>query len=80
MQYHDKLKIYIHEYIKLIYRVTNEFPKHELYGVVSQFRRVGVSVMLNYVEGFGRRKGEESKVYKNFIEISYGSLRETKYL
>jgi four helix bundle protein len=39
-----------------------------------------MSVMLNYVEGFARRRSYECKVYKNFLEISYGSLKESKYL
>lgn len=33
--------------------------------------------MLNYIEGYAR--GRE-KVHKNFLEISYGSLKETMYL
>jgi len=33
--------------------------------------------MLNYLEGYGRRK---HLAVVNFLEISYGSLRETKYL
>jgi len=36
--------------------------------------------MLNYIEGFARRKKEDCKVYKNFLEISYGSLKESRYL
>jgi four helix bundle protein len=36
--------------------------------------------MLNYIEGFARRKGKNCKVYKNFLETSYGSLKESKYL
>jgi len=36
-----------------------------------------LSVILNYIEGYARRK---EKVYKNFLEISYGSLKESKYL
>ena len=61
----------------LVYDVTEVFPKSELYGTVSQLRRASVSVMLNLVEGFGRRK---PKVKLNFFEISYGSLKECKYL
>ena len=33
--------------------------------------------MLNYVEGYARNR---DKVHKNFLEISYGSLKESKYL
>jgi len=39
-----------------------------------------LSVILNYIEGFARRRGDDCKVYKNFLEISYGSLKESKYL
>ena len=39
-----------------------------------------MSVMLNYIEGYARRKGPECKVSNNFLEISYGSLKESKYL
>lgn len=37
-------------------------------------------MMLNYIEGYARRRGEKCKIYKNFLEISYGSLKESKYL
>ena len=36
-----------------------------------------MSVILNYIEGFARRR---PAVQLNFLEISYGSLRESKYL
>ncbi len=75
--YHEKLKAKMDEYVHLIYKVTREFPKEELYGVTSQLRRAALSVILNYIEGYARGK---NKVHKNFLEISYGSLKESKYL
>lgn len=72
-----KLKVKIHQAVMLSYDVTELFPKSELYGVVSQLRRAIVSVMLNFVEGFGRKR---PKVKLNFFEISYGSIRECKYI
>ena len=48
-----------------------------MFGVKSQLRRSALSVMLNYIEGYARQR---NKVLKNFIEISYGSLKESKYL
>ena len=60
-----------------MYDITVQFPKDELYGIVSQLKRAIVSVMLNFVEGFGRRR---PKVKLNFFEISHGSARECKYL
>ncbi len=70
----------MHKYVKFIYKITKKFPKDELYGVTSQIRRSSISVILNYIEGYARRKGYDCKVYKNFLEISYGSLKESKYL
>ncbi|PIR13893.1 four helix bundle protein [Candidatus Falkowbacteria bacterium CG11_big_fil_rev_8_21_14_0_20_39_10] len=80
MEFHDKLKIKMHLCVKYIYRITRNFPKDELYGVTSQLRRAALSIILNYIEGYARRKSNNCKVYKNFLEISYGSLKETKYL
>lgn len=80
MVYHDKLKMLMHKYVKYIYQITKSFPKDELYGVVSQSRRAALSVILNYIEGFARRRGDDCKTYANFLNISYGSLKESKYL
>ena len=67
-------------YVHLVYKLTKKFPKDELFGVVSQLRRSSLSVILNYIEGYARRKSKNCKVYVNFLEISYGSLKESKYL
>ena len=67
----------IDRFIKLIYQETKSFPKEETYNMTSQLRRASVSVMLNYVEGYARFK---TKVYLNFLETSYGSLKESMYL
>lgn len=75
--YHEKLKRIMDEYVHLVYRITRAFPKEEIYGVTSQLRRSALSVVLNYIEGYARAK---DKVHKNFLEISYGSLKESKYL
>jgi len=75
--FHDKLKRKMDEYVHLVYRLTKGFPREELYGVTSQLRRAALSVILNYIEGYARIR---SKVYKNFLETSYGSLKESKYL
>jgi len=80
MNYHDTLKLKMHYFVKDVYRVTKSFPRDELYGVTSQLRRAALSVILNYIEGFARKKSDECKVYKNFLEISYGSLKESNYL
>ena len=78
--YHEKLKIKMDSFTHLVYGVTRSFPREEIYGITSQLRRASLSVILNYIEGYARRKGDNCKVYKNFLEISYGSLKESKYL
>lgn len=73
----EQLKIKMDEYAHLVYKMSRKFPKEELFGVVSQLRRSSLSVILNYIEGFARHK---KAVKLNFWEISYGSLKESKYL
>ena len=75
--YKDNLKRKMHKFVKLVYKATKKFPKDELFGVTSQFRRAALSIILNYIEGYARRK---TAVQLNFFEISYGSLKEAKYL
>ena len=76
-QFHDDLKLKMNKYAHLVYRLTRNFPREEIYGATSQLRRSALSVILNYIEGYARLK---NKVHKNFLEISYGSLKESKYL
>jgi four helix bundle protein len=62
---------------KEVYAVTHSFPKEEMYGITSQVRRAALSVILNIIEGFARQTAAE---YRRFLLISFGSLKETKYL
>ncbi len=73
----EQLKKKMDQYVHLVYGITKNFPKEELYGVTSQLRRATLSIILNYIEGYARRK---TAVKQNFWEISYGSLKESKYL
>lgn len=75
--FHDKLKDLMDSFVKQVYLVTKFFPKDEIYGLTSQLRRAALSVILNYIEGYARRR---KLVLKNFLEISYGSLKEAAYL
>ncbi|MFA4890110.1 MAG: four helix bundle protein [Candidatus Paceibacterota bacterium] len=75
--FHQQLKNKIDKYVHLVYRLTKKFPRDEIYGSVSQLRRAALSVALNYIEGYARNR---QKVHKNFLEIAYGSLQESKYL
>jgi len=59
--------------VKDIYKTTEKFPKHELYGLISQMRRSAISIPSNIAEGFRRYY---SKEYKQFLYISLGSCAE----
>ncbi len=54
----------------LIYTLTEEFPKEEIYGLTSQMRRASVSVASNIAEG--KLRGH-SKEFKQFLMIAFGS-------
>lgn len=67
----------MNDFVHKTYDCTKNFPREELFGVTSQLRRAALSVVLNYIEGYARQR---KAVLKNFLEISYGSLQESKYL
>lgn len=56
-----------------IYRVSNNFPKSELYGLCSQIRRCCVSIPSNIAEGYQRGHRAE---YIQFLRIAFGSGAE----
>ncbi len=65
-----------HQLVLSVYKVTNDFPKEEMYGLTSQVRRSCVSVAANIAEGF-KKKGSADKL--RFMNIAQGSLSETDY-
>ena len=75
MRKHHELKAWQEamELVKEIYRVTRDFPKEEIYGLVSQMRRAAVSIPSNIGEGAARGGDRE---FIQFLIIARGSLSE----
>jgi four helix bundle protein len=65
-----------HEFVLMVYKYTTDFPKMEIYGLTSQFRRAAVSIPANIAEGF-KKKGRADKA--RFLNIAQGSLEECRY-
>ena len=72
---HKKLEVW-KEAIDLAedtFRLTESFPKREIFGLSSQIRRSAVSVPSNIAEGAGRKSDRD---YLRFLSIASGSLSE----
>ncbi len=61
----------------LVYRMTQQFPREEQYGLTNQLRRAAVSVPANIAEGYGRLNRKE---YIQFLGIARGSNCELQTL
>ncbi len=62
-----------HELVILIYEITKNFPRDEIYGLINQMRRSSVSVTSNIAEGFSRKTAKDKS---HFYYMSKGSLTE----
>ncbi|MDR0832701.1 MAG: four helix bundle protein [Candidatus Symbiothrix sp.] len=65
-----------HEFVLKTYKDTECFPKSEIYGLTSQFRRAAVSIPANIAEGY-KKTGVKDKL--RFFNIAQGSLEECRY-
>ena len=61
------------ELAKTVYLVTQDYPKEEMFGLVSQMRRAGVSIASNIAEGAARQGNKE---FLQFLYIAIGSASE----
>ena len=59
--------------VTLIYNVTQDWPKTEIYGLTNQIRRAAVSIPSNIAEGQGRAAMKE---FAHHLSIARGSLLE----
>jgi four helix bundle protein len=65
-----------HAYVLDIYKMTEGFPRSELFGLTSQMRRAAVSIPANIAEGF-KKRGIRDKV--RILNIGQRSLEESLY-
>lgn len=57
------------------YRITESFPRAEMFGLCSQIRRAASSIPTNLAEGCGRTQAE----FARFVQIALGSACELEY-
>lgn len=65
-----------HKLVILLYRITKDFPREELFGLTSQIRRAAVSVPSNIVEGANKKSKKE---YLKYLYNAKASLKEVEY-
>ena len=61
------------EFCEHVYKVTETFPKEEIFGLISQLRRASYSIPLNIAEGSASRSKKE---FKYFLTIALRSQYE----
>jgi len=78
MEEFKKLKVWLkaHKLVLEVYKITKDFPKDELYCLVSQMRRAAISVVANIVEG-SKRVSNKDRLH--FHVMANASLEELKY-
>ena len=65
-----------HAFTLAVYRISEPFPKHELFALTSQLRRSAASIPANFVEGFRKRTTPDKL---KFYNIAQGSADECLY-
>jgi four helix bundle protein len=61
------------ELVKMVYQMSQSYPKEELFGLTSQIRRCAVSIPSNIAEGCARHSDKE---LIQFLYIALGSSSE----
>ena len=64
-----------HELVLEVYRVSQPFPRSEMFGLTSQIRRSASSIPANLAEGCGRTQSE----FAHYVQIAFGSVNELEY-
>lgn len=59
-----------------VYATLQNFPKDEMFGLISQMKRSSSSIPTNIAEGCGRNSDKD---FARFLIIAFGSANELEY-
>jgi four helix bundle protein len=65
-----------HSLVLNVYKLTENFPPEERFGLIQQMRRSAYSIPMNLIEGSSRLSTKE---YRRFVGIAKGSAGEISY-
>lgn len=70
----EDLKVYQKalDFVDDVYAVTKKFPKEEIYGLSSQYKRASVSIPLNIAEG----AGDTDAQFNRYLQMAWDSSKE----
>lgn len=60
------------DFVDDVYSITRKFPKEELYGLTSQYKRASVSIPLNIAEG----AGDTDAQFNRYLQMAWDSSKE----
>ena len=77
---YESLEVYkkSYELALSLYKFTNELPKEERYGIISQIKRASLSIPLNIAEGYGKQASKAE--FNRFLSMAKGSCSEINVL
>lgn len=70
----EELKVYQKslDFVDDVYSITKKFPKEEIYGLTSQYKRASVSIPLNIAEG----AGDTDAQFNRYLQMAWDSSKE----